>query len=68
MTKEREYREHAAEMLGLAQRASSGADKARLLRIAEAWLDLSDRIRTGATRLRHRPAESPADQPRDLRG
>jgi hypothetical protein len=43
MTKEADYRNNAAEMVQLAQRASSNADKRRLLNMAEAWLDLADR-------------------------
>lgn len=42
MTKEDEYRENAAETVGLASRASSTSDKSRLLALAEAWLDLAD--------------------------
>ena len=41
MTKHQEYRERAAEMVGLAQRANNTRDKARFLRIAETWLDLA---------------------------
>jgi hypothetical protein len=43
MSKEDEYRRHAANSLELAQRANSTADKARLLVMADAWLDLADR-------------------------
>jgi hypothetical protein len=39
-----EYRRLAAVCLGLAKRAASVADKTRLLLIAEAWLDLADRV------------------------
>jgi hypothetical protein len=48
MSKEQEYREHASEMLSLAQRTQNSDDKARLLKVAEAWLDLADRARAAA--------------------
>jgi hypothetical protein len=43
MTKEDDYRKNAAETVELAHRAASSRDKARLLHLAEAWLDLADR-------------------------
>ena len=43
MTKEADYRRNAADSVGLANRANSTADKARLLRLAEAWLSLAER-------------------------
>jgi hypothetical protein len=43
MSKEADYRNNAAEMIQLAQRASLNTDKRRLLNMAEAWLDLADR-------------------------
>jgi Mg2+ and Co2+ transporter CorA len=52
MTKEDDYRNNAAEMIQLAQRASSNRDKHRLLNMAEAWLDLADRARNSMRRLR----------------
>jgi hypothetical protein len=61
MSKEEEYRGNAAELVGLAERAATSADKARLLGVAEAWLDLAERIRRVASRFRGRHAE--ADQP-----
>jgi hypothetical protein len=42
---EREYRQMASETMGLAQRATSAADKTRLLKLAAAWLDLLERHR-----------------------
>jgi hypothetical protein len=39
-----EYRRLAAACLDLAQRAAVLADKTRLLMIAEAWLDLANRV------------------------
>jgi hypothetical protein len=54
MTKQSDYRANAAATMQLAQRASSTADKGRLLKLAEAWLDLADRARGIARRL-HRP-------------
>jgi len=52
MTKEREYRDKAAETVKLAQRATSTEDKGRLLKLAESWLDLADRARRVTRRLR----------------
>lgn len=42
MTKEDDYRKNA-ESIELANRATTSADKGRLLRLAEKWLDLADR-------------------------
>ena len=42
MSKEDEYRRHAVTTVELARRARSG-DKARLLVMADAWLNLADR-------------------------
>jgi hypothetical protein len=39
-----EYRKHAADTLKLARGQPDSADKSRLLIMAEAWLDLADRI------------------------
>jgi len=44
MTKEDEYRKHAAALLDLAARAANNADKARLLLISESWLNLADKL------------------------
>ena len=44
MSKEAEYRRHAAALLDLAKRASNDHDKKRLLVIAEAWLNLADKL------------------------
>jgi hypothetical protein len=43
MHREDEYRSRAAQTVDLAQRASSSADKGKLLDMAQAWLDLADR-------------------------
>ena len=40
--KEYEYRRNAIASLELARRAGSPADKAHLLKLAEAWLDLAN--------------------------
>ena len=50
---EAEYRKHAADSLDLANRQTTSADKGRLLLMAEAWLDMADRI---AKRLKRRAA------------
>ena len=52
MNKEDDYRRNAADTVQLAQRAFSSEDKGRLLMLAEAWLDLADRARRSARRLR----------------
>ena len=41
-----EYRGNAAASVDLAAKLSKGADKDRLLRIAERWLNLADRADT----------------------
>jgi hypothetical protein len=50
MSKEDAYRNFAAKMLDLALRASTPADKERLLAMAEAWLGLADRVRRAGRR------------------
>jgi hypothetical protein len=52
MTREDDYRRNAADTIQLAQRASSSSDKGRLLKLAEAWLDLADRAHKAARNLR----------------
>src|SRR5215468_6312564 len=44
--KEYEYRKNAIVSVELARRTASPADKAHLLKLAEAWLDLAKRART----------------------
>jgi hypothetical protein len=58
MSKADDYRCHAADTLDLAQRASSTADRVRLLIMADAWLDLSDRA--------HKLAGRKVEQVREL--
>jgi hypothetical protein len=55
MAKEDEYRQNAAATIRLAQRAATGAEKRHLLKLAESWLDLSDRAHQRALRFRGRP-------------
>ena len=59
MTKEDDYRRHAAETMGLVQKAVSSSDKRRLLQLAERWLNLADRAhraaREGITKVRLHP-------------
>jgi hypothetical protein len=43
MTTAEEYRQYAAECLGLADRAPNSNDKARLVQMAQAFLELADR-------------------------
>ena len=56
--KQDEYRQFALHCLELANTAASLADRAHLLRMAEAWLDLADR----ATRRPPRQAIAPGDR------
>jgi hypothetical protein len=51
MTQE-DYVQNAADSMHLAHRAGSSADKGRLLKLAEAWLDLAERARQGGRNLR----------------
>ena len=44
MTKEREYRAYAGTCVDLANKATNDEDKKHLLAMAEAWLDLADRV------------------------
>ncbi len=52
MTKQDDYRRNAVETVQLAQRAVTTSDKGRLLKLAEAWLDLADRARHVTRHLR----------------
>jgi hypothetical protein len=52
MTKPAKYREHAVEAVKLAAAATDPGDKALLLRIAQGWLDLAERAKTGAIWIR----------------
>jgi hypothetical protein len=52
MNKEYDYRRSAVDTMKLAKRASSSEEKGRLLRLAEAWLELADRANRTAKRLR----------------
>ena len=56
MSKVDDYRRNAAETVQLAQRAATTFDKGRLLKLAEAWLDLADRTRR-VTRTIRRPKD-----------
>ena len=49
MRLEDEYRKNAADSLDLASKQDDSADKGRLLAMAEAWLNLADRIATRVT-------------------
>ena len=48
MSKEKEYRDFALTTLELAKRHPAGADKSRLLMLAEAWIDLAERAASKA--------------------
>ena len=46
VSKDDEYRANAVNSLVLAERASSAANKVRLLQLAESWMVLADRARS----------------------
>jgi hypothetical protein len=50
VTTESDCRKNAATLVDLASRATTAADKGRLLASAEAWLDLADRVHKMARR------------------
>ena len=50
MSLEDDYRRNAAESIALARRAGSSAGKGRLLKLAEAWLDLANQAERVARR------------------
>jgi hypothetical protein len=52
VSQEDDYRKSAAETLDLAQRAPTAEDKARLLGLATAWLNLADSARRTANHVR----------------
>jgi len=64
MSKEDEYMQSAAEAMELVRRASSNADKGRLLKLAQAWIDLADRAHDAARRFR-RPKSLASSCPED---
>jgi hypothetical protein len=43
MAREDDYRRNASDTIDLARRAAGTANKIRLLKLAESWLDLADR-------------------------
>jgi hypothetical protein len=53
MSPEHKYRRYAAKSLDLASNQSSNGDKGLLLVMAEAWLDLADRIARRGTQRSH---------------
>ena len=59
MAKEDDYRRYAAELVYLASRANSNSDKGRLLAIAEAWLDLAERVHRQVRQRAHKLKEHP---------
>jgi hypothetical protein len=59
MSKADEYLDNAAETVDLANKASSSADKGRLLRLAEKWLALAERAHHLRKRQRHATVEHP---------
>jgi hypothetical protein len=43
VSKENEYRDNAAELMRLAERAQSSAEKTRLVTLAEGWVELAEK-------------------------
>ncbi len=66
MSLEFEYRHLAAASLDLVKRAAAPTDKTRLLAIAEAWLQLADRVRSKAGNAKRRNGDR-TDTPADYR-
>ena len=60
MSKEEDYRGFAARCLDLAKRSKETAEKLHLLAMAEAWLNLADKIARLVTRPKVRAGEHPA--------
>jgi hypothetical protein len=50
MIKEDDYLHSATETVQLVQRASTAANQGRLMRLAEAWIDLADKAHNKTTR------------------
>jgi hypothetical protein len=55
VSKSEDYRKNAFDALKLVERAGSLGDRLRLLRLAEAWMNLADRAEEIARRFRKRP-------------
>ena len=55
MTREDEFRRNAVKFAELADRATSAIDKARMLRSAEAWLDLAKQSARRVRKIGERP-------------
>jgi hypothetical protein len=54
VSKDEEYTVNAVNALWLAERATSAADRVRLLELAESWMVLANRARSQADRARKR--------------
>jgi hypothetical protein len=61
MSKEQEYRDFALTTLELAKKHPAGTDKGRLLVLAEAWIDLAERVAQKA-KIRFRRASGETDK------
>ncbi len=59
MAKEDEYRQNAAQTIGLASRAGNRLDRGHLLALAEKWLDLAARAHRLTKRLGVEPRNHP---------
>jgi len=59
MNKQEEYRHTAAEIVELAQKATTVMEKRRLLRLAEMWLDLAVRSGRKATQSQRQIGDHP---------
>jgi hypothetical protein len=67
MDKTEEYEKLAGECLQMASRATSTRDKGRLLGMAEKWIELAERVRRTARRIRAPETPSPSDDHDDHR-
>lgn len=67
MIRVEDYRRKAAELMRLAQRASTAENKSRLMKLAEGWLDLADHRVDLARRTRTRQSGQVTNDERDHR-
>jgi hypothetical protein len=58
MSKPDEYRGHAAGAVDLARRAATSAERARLIALAEKWLDLAEAVDARAERQARRARQA----------
>jgi hypothetical protein len=59
VTKEDDYRDNAGELMRLAERAQSPAEKTRLVTLAEGWVELAEKAHKDSRRPRQPPILHP---------